>query len=62
MTVFSYAEIIIFCYSFILGLDLDTAISILENIEDYVTINQPPVKPKGGEVFIFIPDSPHEQG
>lgn len=43
------------------GLDLDTAISILENIEDYVTINQPPVKPKGGEVFIFIPDSPHEQ-
>jgi len=49
------------CYYSEKGLDLDTAIRFLENIEDYPSINQPPVKPKGGEVFIFLPNSLNEQ-
>ncbi|XP_065656541.1 uncharacterized protein LOC100202561 isoform X2 [Hydra vulgaris] len=43
------------------GLDLDTAIRLLENIDFYPIINQPPVKPKGGEVFIYLPDTVEEQ-
>ena len=45
-----------------IGLELEIAIKILENVEDYVTINQPPIKPKGGEIFLFLPDLPNEQG
>lgn len=41
---------------------MEEAIRLLENAEQYRTINQPPVKPKGGEVFIFLPFSEDEQG
>lgn len=44
------------------GLELEVAIKILENVEDHVVINQPPIKPKGGEVFLYLPDSINEQG
>ena len=44
------------------GIDLDAAIRILEHIEDYSTISEPPVKPKGGEMFIYLPANTQEQG
>ena len=43
------------------GLDLDAAIRLLEHIEEHPVINVPPQKPRGGEVFIFLPDSVDEQ-
>ena len=53
-----------FIYVFISfsGIDLDAAIRILEHIEDYSTISEPPVKPKGGEMFIYLPANTQEQG
>eukprot|EP00111_Clytia_hemisphaerica_P019697 TCONS_00058133-protein len=43
------------------GLDLEEAIRLLENAEQYQTISQPPVKPKGSEIFIFMPFTADEQ-
>lgn len=43
------------------GLELEEAIRLLENVEEYTTINQPPIKPKGGEVFLYLPFSQDEQ-
>lgn len=43
-------------------LDLETAIKILENVDQYRSVAYPPVKPKGGEVYLFMPQFIEEQG
>ena len=43
-------------------LELETAIKILENVEKYRSVAYPPVKPKGGEVYLFMPHFIEEQG
>ena len=43
-------------------LDLESAIKILENVEEHRAVAYPPVKPKGGEVYLFIPQTLEEQG
>ena len=43
-------------------LDIGDAIKLLENIDQYQFLNLPPVKPKAGEVFLFVPTCPEDQG
>ena len=43
-------------------LELETAIHILENVPDYRAVHYPPVKPKGGEVYLFLAQNTEEQG
>ena len=43
-------------------LELETAIKILENADSHKTMQFPPVKPKGGEVYLFVARSKEEQG
>ena len=43
-------------------LALETAIKILENVDQYRSVAYPPVKPKGGEVYLFMPQFIEEQG
>ena len=43
------------------GLELDIAIRMLERVKEFAYIQQPPVKPRGGEVFLFLPETEDEQ-
>eukprot|EP00794_Sanderia_malayensis_P015337 gene15337-16914_t len=42
-------------------LELETAIKILENVEKHRTVHNPAVKPKGGEIYLYVPQKPEEQ-
>ena len=57
-----YAGTHAFCMFQEKPLELETAIKILENVEQYRTVAYPPVKPKGGEVYLFMPQFIEEQG
>ena len=43
-------------------LDIGTAIKLLENLEQYHNVNVPPIKPRAGEVYLFVPEVIEEQG
>ena len=43
-------------------LDIGEAIKLLENYDQYPNAAYPPVKPKGGEAYLFMPSSLEDQG
>lgn len=43
-------------------LDIGNVIKFLENISQYNYTNVPPIKPKAGEVHLFVPANAVDQG
>lgn len=43
-------------------LEIGEVIKLLENYTQHVHASYPPVKPKGGEAFLFFPERLEEQG
>lgn len=43
-------------------LDIGDVIKLLENVEQYEYVHSPPMKPKAGEAYLFVPACPEEQG
>lgn len=42
-------------------LDIGDVIKLLENVEQYEYVHSPPMKPKAGEAYLFVPACPEEQ-